>query len=171
MCSQDGSIGPTIHNGAAILDFRLFAAPASDNDGYAPSITDLGVQAVARKVLSVSDFWVGMIVVMLYIPLLFLWGFTLVELFRRKDMHTWSKLLWALFVLFVPLIGVIAYFLICPRDYDDVRVNNAYGYDPLPPLPVTQTPAMDMAVLSHMHDEGKLSDSEYENFRQRLSAA
>jgi len=120
----------------------------------------------------VSDFWWGVIAVMVYIPFLFLWGFTLVEIFRRKDMKAWSKLLWALFALFVPLVGVILYFVVVPRDYDDVQVTNPQGYDPLPPLPVTYTQAMDdMAALSHMHDEGKLSDPEYENYRQRLLAA
>ena len=123
-----------------------------------------------------SDFWSGVLVVMLYIPFLFLLGFTLVALFVRKDMSAWTKLLWALAVLFVPLIGVILYWVVCPRDYDDVQVNNAQGYDPLPPLPVTESVtqtmgSFDLAAISHMHDEGKLSDSEYENFRQRLSAA
>jgi hypothetical protein len=127
--------------------------------------------AVVKKEFSMSDFWWGVIVVMIYIPLLFLWGFTLVAIFIRKDMHAWSKLLWALLVLFVPIIGVILYWVACPRDYDDVRVNNAVGYDPLPPLPAVQTQAVDLAALSHMHDEGKLSDSEYDNIRQRLAAA
>src|SRR5262245_26474104 len=113
---------------------------------------------------------------MLYIPFLFLWGFTLFDMMFRKDLHAWSKLLWALFVLFVPLIGVLVYFITRPKDYDTwVGTSSyggpAYGSTPMPQPSAAQgaqMPINDMAALSHMHDEGKLSDSEYESLRQRL---
>src|SRR6185369_12985085 len=67
---------------------------------------------------SVDDFWWAMLITMLYIPFLFLWGFTLFDMAFRKDLHAWSKLLWALFILFIPLIGVLVYFITRPKDYD-----------------------------------------------------
>ncbi len=38
-----------------------------------------------------SEFWWGMLVFILYIPLIFLWGFTLFDLFARRDLHGWAK--------------------------------------------------------------------------------
>jgi hypothetical protein len=97
----------------------------------------------------VSDFWYALLFITFYIPFLFLWGFTLVDDFTRKDLHAWSKMLWALFVLFVPLIGVFAYFLTRPQDYDSLpSTSNTYtgsaGY-PAPasyagPPPPVQAP-------------------------------
>ena len=65
-----------------------------------------------------DNFWWGMLFIMFYIPFLFLWGFTLVDVFTRKDLHAWSKMLWAIGILFVPFIGVFAYFISRPKDYD-----------------------------------------------------
>lgn len=127
-----------------------------------------------------DDFWWAMIITMIYIPFMFLWGFTLFDMLFRKDLHAWSKLLWALFVLFVPLIGVIVYYITRPSQYDALPTGtNIYaqsGYNPRPQPAVAQmaqtpVPVNDIEVLSHMHDEGKLSDSEYESIRQRLSPA
>jgi Phospholipase_D-nuclease N-terminal len=43
------------------------------------------------------------------IPLLLIWVLTLVDLVRRHDLNGSRKVLWALVVLFVPVVGVIVY--------------------------------------------------------------
>jgi hypothetical protein len=124
-----------------------------------------------------NDYWWGFIAILFYIPFLFLWGFTLVDVFMRKDLHAWSKMLWALFVLFVPLIGVLVYFISRPKEYDtfDSTAPYAYGAPGYQPAVAQNAQDMrqpsDMDAIIHMHDEGKLSDSEYESIRQRLSPA
>jgi hypothetical protein len=126
----------------------------------------------------VDDFWWAMLITMLYIPFLFLWGFTLFDMAFRKDLHAWSKLLWALFILFIPLIGVLVYFITRPKDYDawaptPAMYGSSGGYYAPPAAAQTaqMMPPSDIDALSHMHDEGKLSDSEYESLKQRLSPA
>ena len=128
-----------------------------------------------------DDFWWALLITMLYIPFLFLWGFTLFDIAFRKDLHAWSKLLWALFVLFVPLIGVLIYFITRPKEYEtwagsQPAYNMPTGYYPQMPMPEPAAgqpvqATSDIDALSHMHDEGKLSDSEYESLKQRLSPA
>ena len=55
------------------------------------------------------------------IPLLLIWILTLVDLFRRHDLPTSRKVLWALFVLIVPVVGVIVYFIARPPQPSDMH--------------------------------------------------
>lgn len=47
---------------------------------------------------------------------LIIWVLVLVDIIRRKDLTTSHKVLWALFVLVVPIIGVIVYMVVRPPD-------------------------------------------------------
>ena len=50
---------------------------------------------------------------MLWFSIFFLWIWVLIkvfgDIFRSPDLGGWAKGLWTLFVLFVPLLGVMAY--------------------------------------------------------------
>ena len=59
--------------------------------------------------------------VLIAIPLLLIWILTLVDLFRRHDLRTSRKVLWALFVLILPVIGVIVYFIARPAQPGDMH--------------------------------------------------
>jgi hypothetical protein len=48
--------------------------------------------------------------------LLLIWIVTMVDIFRRADLSRGKKAAWALIVLLVPIIGVIAYFIVRPPD-------------------------------------------------------
>jgi hypothetical protein len=48
--------------------------------------------------------------------LLLIWIVTMVDIFRRADLTRGKKAAWALIVLLVPIIGVIAYFIVRPPD-------------------------------------------------------
>jgi hypothetical protein len=53
------------------------------------------------------------------IPLLLIWVLTLVDLVRRHDLNGSRKVLWALVVLLVPVVGVIVYFIARPPQATD----------------------------------------------------
>jgi hypothetical protein len=48
--------------------------------------------------------------------LLLIWVVAFIDVLRRHDLSTSAKVLWALFVLLIPVIGVIAYFVARPPD-------------------------------------------------------
>jgi len=119
-----------------------------------------------------------MLFVMFYIPFLFLWGFTLVDVMMRKDLHAWSKILWAIVILFIPLLGVIAYFISRPKDYDTFvapgtnAYAGSYGYPQASyagPSPNARD-VSEIDALSSMHDKGVITDSEWESIRVRVVA-
>jgi hypothetical protein len=59
--------------------------------------------------------------VLIAIPLLLIWVLTLVDIVRRHDLSGSRKVLWALVVLLVPIVGVIVYFVARPPQPTDRR--------------------------------------------------
>jgi hypothetical protein len=57
--------------------------------------------------------------VLIAIPLFLIWVLTLVDLARRHDLNGGRKVLWALVVLLVPVLGVIVYFVARPPQASD----------------------------------------------------
>ena len=60
-----------------------------------------------------------LLAVLIAIPLLLIWVLTLVDLVRRHDLSGSRKVLWALVVLLVPVVGVIVYFIARPPQPTD----------------------------------------------------
>ena len=50
----------------------------------------------------------------------FIWAFTLVDLFRR-DWSTGIKVAWAIGMLILPVVGVLAYLIVRPPSSKDVH--------------------------------------------------
>lgn len=56
---------------------------------------------------------------LIVIPLLLIWVLTVVDVVRRHDLSASRKVLWALVVLLVPVVGVIVYFVARPPQPTD----------------------------------------------------
>jgi len=65
-----------------------------------------------------------MLVTLLVIVWLLIWIVALVELVRRPDLTTGSKVLWALLILLVPVIGVIIYLVARPPEHERFPVGD-----------------------------------------------
>jgi len=165
---------------ATTPDFRLLAIAPQIEANHRPHqlVAAAGGSRQKERWFLVDDFWWAMLAFMIYVPLIMLWGFALVDMFVRKDLHAWSKCLWALLVLFVPLLGVIIYFIARPKDYDNWDMAPA-GYGGSAYMPTSyshvkteaETTNEQLETISMMHDNGKLTDTEYESLKGRLRAA
>ena len=58
--------------------------------------------------------WGVFLVLFVFVPLLMLWGFALVDLFMRRDIG-WSKVVWLLVIIFIPILGPLIYLLVHPQ--------------------------------------------------------
>jgi hypothetical protein len=67
------------------------------------------------------------------IPLLLIWVLTVVDVVRRHDLRTSHKVLWALVVLLVPVVGVIVYFVARPPQPTDRAAADPLGDPSLEP--------------------------------------
>ncbi len=61
--------------------------------------------------------WASFIVFFIVIPLIMLWVFALVDLFVRRDIRL-QKVLWLIFIVFVPVFGALIYLLVRPQEAD-----------------------------------------------------
>ncbi len=61
--------------------------------------------------------WASFIVFFVVIPLVMLWVFALVDLFVRRDIRL-QKVLWLIFIVFVPVFGALIYLLVRPQEAD-----------------------------------------------------
>lgn len=59
-------------------------------------------------------FFSTLILLFVFIPLVSLWVFGLVDLFTRKDLRGIQIVLWLLLIVFLPVIGILIYFLVRP---------------------------------------------------------
>jgi len=97
-----------------------------------------------------------------------IWIFIMVfsDIFRRRDLSGWAKGGWILLIFIVPFLGALIYLIARPKmteqDKEDMaRMQEAErrvsGY----------SPADEVAKLSKLRDEGKITADEYEEMKKR----
>lgn len=67
-----------------------------------------------------TTFWAWIGFFFVFIPLMMLWIYTMVDIFARPDMRALAKFGWLLLILFVPFIGMLIYFMARPDVIDMV---------------------------------------------------
>jgi Phospholipase_D-nuclease N-terminal len=97
----------------------------------------------------------------IWVPLILLWGFALVDLFRTP-MSGLAKGLWALAIIFVPIFGVIAYFIARPTR------TNQYAVDAPGQVGPDQASVDSVARLHDLNQRGVLEDAEFAAYKTYL---
>ena len=112
-------------------------------------------------------FWNFFFLILIFIPLTILWVFTLIDLAKRDDVSGLAKALWAIAIVFLPLIGMVIYFITRPDD------------SPMPKDPATRYAEDQAATLSderiaqiqqlgQLHDAGTITDEEFSTMKSRI---
>jgi len=110
--------------------------------------------------MSVFFFW-----------MIYIWMFITVfaDIFRRHDMSGWKKAFWIIFVIFIPLIGIIVYMIARPKHLaQDAQMMEkaqaaqqpAAGY----------SPAEEIAKAQALKDSGAITDAEFEEMKRKALA-
>jgi uncharacterized RDD family membrane protein YckC len=60
-------------------------------------------------VIGASTFVEVLILLFVFIPLVLLWVFALADLFGRPDLGGWSKAIWLLVIIIIPILGALIY--------------------------------------------------------------
>ena len=127
-------------------------------------------------------FWQLVLILAIFVPLIMLWVFTLVDLFHRRDLSGAAKALWAIAVVLLPLLAMLIYFIL--RDsQSEIPGTRPYGQTP-PPPPARPAPgsAADPTVnadevadqlerLAGLHDRGILTDEEFQREKDKILGA
>jgi len=116
-----------------------------------------------------TTFWETFFLFLLFLPLAMMWGFALVDIFRRDDLGGFSKALWVTCVILVPFFGTLIYLVARPAGVteaervalDEANRDFVARYTPT-------SGASELATLADLHDRGKLTDTEFAAEKSRL---
>jgi hypothetical protein len=123
-------------------------------------------------VLVATTFWETFFLFLIFLPLLMIWAFALVDIFRRDDMGGWAKALWVVAIFLVPFFGTLIYLIVRPAgatseeraDLDQAGREFVARYSP-------DDRATQLKTLSDLHDRGKLTDEEFAAEKARILSA
>jgi hypothetical protein len=116
-----------------------------------------------------TTFWETFFLFLLFLPLAMMWGFALVDIFRRDDLGGFSKALWVTCVILVPFFGTLIYLVARPAGatreerqmIDEANRDFVARYSPA-------NGVSELSALADLHDRGKLTDSEFATEKARL---
>ena len=98
-----------------------------------------------------------------------------IDIFRSRDLSGWAKALWFLFVLFIPLIGVLVYLIVRGGSMHERAVQDARHQDQEFRQYVQQaaasTPAStadQLTKLADLRDRGVISAEEFDREKAKV---
>jgi Short C-terminal domain/Phospholipase_D-nuclease N-terminal len=101
-----------------------------------------------------------------------------IDIFRSHDLSGWAKTLWFLFVLFIPVIGVLVYLIARGGSMHERAVAQARQQDQQFRQYVQQAAASapastadQLAKLADLRDRGVISAEEFEREKAKVLAA
>ena len=69
-------------------------------------------------VLGASNFVEVLVLLFIFIPLVLLWVFALIDLFGRPDLGGWGKAIWLLVIIIIPILGALIYIGTRPQNVE-----------------------------------------------------
>jgi type VI protein secretion system component VasK len=117
-------------------------------------------------------FWNVFWLLVIFIPLLLVWSFAVVDIFRRDDLNGWLKAVWLIVIILVPFLGTLVYLIFRPQGATALerQAMDAESRDFVARYaPDSRT--QQLQVVAELHDRGKLTDAEYESEKARIRSA
>jgi membrane protein implicated in regulation of membrane protease activity len=120
-------------------------------------------------------FWT---ILEIFLWVLWIWVlvYVFIDIFRSHDLSGWAKALWFLFVLFIPLIGVLVYLIARGGEMHERAVRQAQQQDRefrsyVQEAAGSQTTADQLAKLADLRDRGVITADEFEREKAKVLAA
>jgi hypothetical protein len=99
----------------------------------------------------------------------------IIDLFRSHDLSGWAKALWFIFILFLPMIGVLVYLIARGGKMHEHAVRQAQQQEAefrsyVQQSAGSQTPADQLAQLADLRDRGVITDAEFDREKAKILA-
>ena len=96
-----------------------------------------------------------------------------IDIFRSRDLSGWGKALWFLFVLLIPLIGVLVYLIVRGGSMHERSAREAQQEDQefrsyVQEAASGATPAEQLAKLADLRDRGVISAEEFDREKAKV---
>jgi hypothetical protein len=97
------------------------------------------------------------------------------DVFSRHDIGGWAKALWTLFVIILPLLGVLIYLIadgkgMAERRSSNIRQQQDALDDHIRTVASADGPATEIANAKQLLDTGAITDAEFAQIKQRALA-
>ncbi len=98
------------------------------------------------------------------------------DVFRRKDMGGFAKAVWIIFVILIPLLGVLVYLIayhdsIAERNTKQAQAAQAVFDDHVRQAAGTGGPASEIATAQSLLDAGSINQQEFDQIKARALSA
>jgi len=119
-------------------------------------------------------FWT---ILEIFLWVLWIWVliYVFIDIFRSNDLSGWAKALWFVFVLFIPLIGVLVYLIARGGEMHDRAVQQAQQQDRdvrhyIQDAAGTPSAADQLTKLAELRDRGVITADEFEREKAKILA-
>ncbi len=130
-----------------------------------------------KYLTSYNIFW-SMFIFFLWVIWIWILIWIFIDIFRSNDLSGWAKALWFLFVLFIPLIGVLVYMIARGGSMHERAAQQAQQEDAEFRSYVQQAAASSpastadqLAKLADLRDRGVISAEDFEREKAKVLAA
>lgn len=122
--------------------------------------------------MSFGQFLLYMAAVWVWVLLVGVWVFALVDLFRRHDLSGWWKALWLLVIVIFPVIGTCVYLIAKPdwsamQTSDRVEAMMAERAD-TEPWRYRASSAEQLRTLADLADQGRITPQEFQAEKSKI---
>ncbi len=119
-------------------------------------------------------FW-SMFIFFLWIIWIWILIMVFIDIFRSHDLSGWAKALWFLFVLFLPLLGVLVYLIarggkMHERAYRQAQQQDREFRAYVQEAAGSQSPADQLAKLADLRDRGVITAAEFDREKAKILA-
>jgi hypothetical protein len=99
----------------------------------------------------------------------------LIDVFRRHDLSGWGKAGWALFLIFLPLLGVLIYLIVqgkgmAERSASEQQAAKTQADDYIRSVATSVDPAEQIAKGKQLLDSGAITQAEFDALKQKALA-
>ena len=119
-------------------------------------------------------FWT---ILEIFLWVLWIWVliYVFIDIFRSHDLSGWAKALWFIFVLFIPLIGVLVYLIARGGSMQERAQQQAQQADRearqyIQEAAGSGTPADQLTKLADLRDRGVITAAEFESEKAKILA-
>ena len=119
------------------------------------------------------DFFWTLFEIFLWVIWIWILIWIFIDIFRSHDLSGWAKALWFLFVLFIPLIGVLVYLIarggkMQQRAQQDARQQDQEFRAYVKDAAGSPSSADQLAKLADLRDRGVISPEEFEREKAKV---
>ena len=121
-----------------------------------------------------NAFWT---IVMIFLWVIWFWILItiFIDLFRSHDLSGWAKAAWFIFILLIPLVGVLVYLIVRGGKMHEHQVRDAQAQDQefrryVQDAAGSPGPADELAKLADHRDRGVITAEEFDRQKAKILA-